>query len=196
MRSLSLHHEYLQRKKSDAKIILYKPKTFVLLKQTNLSNINWRILTVAWSKSEKGPDYFSIKYLELNHAGRFNEIFQRDCYWDQYENCIWDLVNTIKSSKFVAIQEEENYFAMWEIFLWSIDPWLAQYCDSKIFEMLAKSLNYKLNKQERCDACREVLLFISEKDITKLELWHNVFWKSVKDNDSEWLVKLINEQSL
>jgi hypothetical protein len=195
---LSLHEEYLTRNKADVPIVLYEKKTFVILKSTE-GPLKWRSLAINWRRQEAHPGSFEVEYSQVVHNGFdknsfFIDIFNPQSWsWSMYEESILILVEAIKKEKFIAAPKHELYFACWEAFLTMTDAWLSRNMNSfDFFHHVLQSIKKDRSLAERLESLQRAEEMIRDVDSIVYELWAYKIKPFSKNNENEWLVRLIN----
>lgn len=191
-----LHEEYINRKKLDIPLFLYKSRSSVFLKSKDAPH-KWRILAFSWREPDRHPGYFVTDYTEVVHNGFDKGEFTKDIYnidityWDEYEGVVSCVVDLVKKHGYQAVKLEEQTLAAWQIFLMMYDSWLARNMDVGFFKTVGRSLDQGLTRRERESALREAQNLLGV-DRRINDMWAYQILPLAKTR-SEWLVRLIND---
>lgn len=124
--------EYLDRHSIRVPTIPHVKSGVLLFRE---SNFNWFIFSIKWKEADYHPGGYIIKVSAPAHngLGKFDAIAQLPpkrgrqqlVYWDEYEDYIqswWQSNSKIETPK----NEKEVWLAVWDVFIYSCDKYLAQ----------------------------------------------------------------------
>lgn len=194
---LSLHQEYLQRHCANVPVVLYNKATHVFLK--NKDRYEWRFVSILWRHQESHPGFFEATYSQPLHNGFESQKFLKDFfksqtwYWDEYEKNILNLVSSIKSDGFKAIEAKNQMLAAWEMFLLIADSWLAKTTDTTFFKYVEQSINSNCSISKRLESCKKAQDYLRENNNSAYDFWFFQMRLSARDQNNYWLTRLINE---
>lgn len=192
---LALHQEYLARHNSQASLVLYNKKNVVFLKNDTL----WRTLLITWRDQELHPGFYEVRHSQVIHNGyeermSFESLESTSWYWDQYEPNIHVIAKQLKHEGFKAVPSKEQVLAAWNIFLIITDSWIAKNMDSHFFEKVEGSIRDDYSPEIRAKFLHEAqLMLASTGDTDLIDIWLHQLWPLTKVQNSEWLIRLINE---
>ena len=193
---MRLHEEYIQRHKLKVPVIQYSERTTVFLRSSDTPS-QWKIMWLHWKNLGSHPGYYEVVFGEPNRPSGFNFSFVKNlisannCYWEDYETRVLSLVALAKSNKLKAITSEEKIFAAWSIFLSMYKIQLTKKMSESFFWLIEQSFRTDIEYNLRLTALRMAKRMLPTDDGIENFLTNQLM--TLVHDDSDWLVKLINE---
>lgn len=193
-----LQEEYFNRHGITVPIVNHVGNGSLLLR-SNDSPFNWIVMAIRWEDPHNHPGKYHINFFEPIHnsysgSGRlFVKTLEKDIEleWDRFQDYILGWSKWAKVTATPIVGEIEVILAIWEVFTFCIDGWLAEEADSVFRKMHYASVDLDLTLQERYSGYQEALLYMREHYPPAFR----VFKDDVKGhfhNYCHWLGKLVN----
>lgn len=193
---MRLHEEYIKRHKLDVPVVRFDHKANVFLKLNE--SPHWAVYNVDWVWGHNCPgDFHTSLNCVIHNAYQSGEFFLpfRDhvVSWDDWESHIIKESTTFKVLGWRAVSEQERTLALWQMFLYAYDGWVAQIMgrNAKFYSLVETSIREDLDMNTRSAAYRSAYRLISVNEHAKSILSHQLL--PMASGHSEWLERLIND---
>lgn len=189
---MRLQEEYIKRHNLNYKPIYYATDASVILQLHSRPQV---VVNFKWEETTRYPGYYTFSYLGPNHNGYLdgNYFMQLgDNQYYQYDEYVNFILRWVKNLNFVAIKSDQVKLAVWEIFLYCFDGWIAEH---NLEEIAFQATNLSLSAEKRSTAIDSFLNYLKTYDSLIVEIY-NVEFRKYECNYATWLVELIDFYSV
>jgi hypothetical protein len=129
----------------------------------------WMVLLISYHKQENHPPYYKfVQYVpQHDSCGHSNnplkQLWEKKVYWDEWEPFILEWTENNKG-ELVGVHGDELNLALWEMFQYSHDSWLAQNLHDRQKDSLFVAVDDTVENAARIAAYKEVEDFIRAKN--------------------------------
>jgi hypothetical protein len=192
-----LQEEYLKRHglDQDVHIVNYVTNGSVLLKTAGNSYV---LMRIKWEDHPRRPGKFEVTFLAPVHNGYVNSCFFDTILPDSTHILEWDhyLNHLIIWSKGVQATpvcgDIEVILAIWQIFIYGCDEYLASNMTFALEELISISINESKSISDRFSAYQNALVLISTSYPDLLRLYKHDLLPRIS-NYCQWLATLIKK---
>jgi hypothetical protein len=185
---MHLQEEYIKRHNLIVPIIKHVSRGSLLFK----GGLNYGLLIIEWKESNRHPgNYFISYYVPLHDGYMSGRFFQRlnesdvELEWDNYTQWLVNWCNKITP----VTGDKEIVLAIWEIFVYCCDGWLAEFAQPFLEKLLFKSLDKELSIDDRFVGYQECLVYFTTEHPSIMKAFRNEVLPHI-NNYSHWLGKL------
>lgn len=165
---MDLQQEYFARHGLDVAPVCYpdnKGNYSIVLKNLDAKRFKqprYMVVTITLHKQETHPSYFKITQMLPAHDSQVNgdrtgvsSVWDKKVYWDEWDTFIrtWTANNM---GELVPVSGDELVLAVWEMFMYSHDSWLAQNLHDRQKDGLFTLMDDTLPIKDRLAAVQEV----------------------------------------
>lgn len=202
---MRLHAEYIQRNQLEMPIVQYDQHSVLFLSST-YTPIRWKVWSCQWRNVDHHPGFFEFSCLTPIHNGvlpmEFSPqgVHRDECfnakramawYWDQYEENILEIIQEARRQDFVAVSQDDHFFAAWKMFLLICDYALTHGTCTEFLSLVEESVCSSLSRVERLARQCVMENMIRESVPEAYRVWKHQFGPLVAVH-SQWLEKLVN----
>lgn len=184
---MRLQEEYIKRHNLNFKPVYHVRAANVVLKLRSRPQV---VVTIQWEDALRRPGYYVFKFLNPNHNGYLDGNYfleMGDPHYYQYDEYANFILRWVKNLNFVPIKLGQVKLAVWEMFMYCFDGWIAEH---GMEEMAFPASDSSLSEQERNDAIERFLDYLSGYDSLVSEIYSSEFRK-YELNYADWLTELI-----
>lgn len=184
---MRLQEEYINRHNLQYKPIYYVSNANLVLKLKSRPQV---VVTIKWEETIRRPGYYVFDYSSPNHNGYrdgnyFLSLGDRHYYqYDEYANFI---MRWVKNLNFIPVKSSQVKLAVWEMFLYCFDGWIAE---NNLVDLAFQATDSSLSEEERCDGIDSFLYHLDSYDSVVSEVYNSEF-RQYEYNYANWLVELI-----
>jgi len=172
---MDLQQEYYQRHGITSPLVLY-PDTngthSLVLKNVNYKKVQqprWIVLAISTHKQETHPTYYKfVQYVPLHDSyshttNPLRQVWERKVYVDEWHDFIveWSELNR---GELVPVSGPELTLALWEMFQYSHDTWLATNLLDRLKDNLFLAVDDAALNDDRVTAIKEVEEYVRGKN--------------------------------
>jgi hypothetical protein len=114
-----------------------------------------------------------------------------DTHYYQYDEYVGFITRWTRNLNFIPIKSSQIKLAVWEMFLYCFDGWLA---DHNLEEMAFRPANLSLSEGERLDELDKFLGYLAKYDTLVSDIYDSEF-KKYELYYADWLAELIEFNS-
>lgn len=189
---MRLQEEYLKRHNLDFKPIYYVRKSHVILKLHFRPQV---VVEIKWEETVRSPGYYKFEFLNPNHNGYLDGNYfipLGDPHYYPYDEYDKFIMRWVKNLNFIPIKFGQVKLAVWEMFLYSFDGWIAEHnLEDKVF----RGIDPSLSEEERSNEIDHFLDFLATYDTLVSDIYDSDFRKYEYDY-ANWLSELIEFYSV
>lgn len=200
---MDLQQEYYQRHAITTPLIVYPDNhgnyTLVLknLGHQKVRQPRWMVVSITYHKQENHPPYYKFILYVPQHDSHghpnnpLKQVWEKKVYWDEWEQFVLEWVDSNRG-ELIPVSGEELELALWEMFQYSHDSWLATNVLDRLKDNLYVAVDDSTPSQDRVSAFKEVEEFIRAKNknvVTSLAAIRG--YGEEKKFYAAWLAKLL-----
>lgn len=189
---MQLQEEYIKRHSLNYKPIYYAIDASIILQLHSRPQI---VVNIKWEETARNPGCYTFNYLGPNHNGYlYGDYFVQlgDNHYYQYDEYANFIMRWVKNLNFIAIKSSQVKLAVWEMFLYCFDGWIAEHdLERTVFQ----TTNSSLSAEKRSTAIDSFLDYLETYDSLVLDIYNSEFRK-YEYNYANWLVELIDFYSI
>lgn len=189
---MRLQEEYLKRHKLAFKPIYHVRKAHVILKLHTRPQV---IVEIKWEETFRHPGYYKFDFINPNHNGYLTGDYflsLSDPHYYQYDEYDKFIMRWVKNLNFIPIKFGEVKLAVWEMFLYCFDGWIAEH---NLVDKTFRGVDPSLSEEERANEIDYFLDFLATYDTLVYDIYFSEFGK-YEDNYAGWLAELIEFYSV
>jgi hypothetical protein len=182
-----LQEEYLKRHGINIKPIYYTRKANLVLKLKSRPQV---VVELSWENTSRRPGYFVFNFLNPNHNGYLdgNYFIQLgDAHYYQYDEYAAFIIRWSRGLNFSPIRSNQIRLAVWEMFLYCFDGWIAEH---DLEDMAFRVANLSLSEEERLYELDVFLDYLANYDTLVMDIYNSEF-RNYEDYYADWLADLI-----
>ena len=184
---MRLQEEYIKRHGFNFNPIYHVNNANIILKLHSRPQI---VLNINWDVTTTRLGHYVFSYVQPNHDGYVDGNYflpLSDDGYHQYDEYLSFIMRWVKNLEFVPVKFDEVKLAVWEMFLYCFDGWIAAH---ELEEMIFQTTNLSIPIEQRMDAVDLFLDYLVDYDSLVLDIYNSEF-KKHEYNYANWLVKLI-----
>ncbi len=187
---MKLQEEYFKRHNISLPPIYHTKSANLILKLHVRPQV---VLHIEWKEIQRSTGYYVFKYCGPNHNGYldgnyFLEFTEEKSYIYQYDEYRRFITTWAKNLNFSPFKSKEVRLAVWEMFMYSFDGWIAE--NWHLEEIAFLPLNEKLSFEERMIALDQAINALRRDNAVVGEIY-DVEFRRFEVNYADWLADLI-----
>jgi len=188
---MRLQEEYLKRHNLNCKPVYHINKANVILKLHSRPQV---VVEIKWEETIRRPGHYKFSFFNPNHNGYLDgDCFLPlgDTHYYQYDEYADFLLRWAKGLNFTPIKFAQVKLAVWEMFLYCFDGWIAKH---NLEERAFCGVDPSLSEEERSNGIDNFLEYLSTYDTLVFDIYESEFRKYEYDY-ADWLTELIEYYS-
>ena len=184
---MRLQEEYIKRHSLKFSPIYHVNNANIILKLHSRPQV---ILNINWDATTARLGHYVFNYIKPNHNGYLDGNYflaLSDDYYYQYDEYFSFIRRWVKKLEFTPVKFDQVKLAVWEMFLYCFDGWLAE---RGLEELVFQATDLSLPAEVRTQAVDSFLCYLEDHDSLVLEIYNSEFRK-YEYHYANWLVELI-----
>lgn len=169
---MDLLEEYYKRHKIDSPLIRFPNHSYLLGKQQlcERGESRYILIGITYVKKADSPPSLRVNCTtpvrdsNPGAGGSFSRtVWDKKVEFDEWEGFVTEWVANLKTN-FTLVPQEQLPLAIWEIFIYNNDSWLAQSLPANLYESLAQIVDDSLDVKDRLEATKVVESWLGSRN--------------------------------
>jgi len=200
---MDLQQEYYQRHSITAPLVIFPDNhgnhTLVLRNITHqkVRLPRWVVILITTHKQETHPTYYKfVQYVPMhdshgNNNTPLKQVWDKKVYVDEWQDFILEWADANRG-ELVPVSGNELKLALWEMFQYSHDTWLAGNTSDRLKDNLYSAVDESMSPEDRLSVVKEVEDYIRAKNKNVVAALTNLRgYGEDKGFYATWLAKLL-----
>jgi len=167
---MDLQQEYFRRHAITTPLVVFPDNhgNYTLVLRTTRGKPQTILIKIVYTKQELHPPYYKFLMQQATRDGQAKDsylrvVWESKIYWDEWENFVVQWAESNRG-ELVPVNGQELEVALWEMFLYSHDSWLAANLVDRLKDSVYTAVDANSTADVRLAAAVEIEEFVRGKN--------------------------------